>query len=100
VYGVPALLLGSVTPYTARLFIHSLGRVGTGVGQVSGFSTVGSIAGTLGTAFYLVTWMGTRWLIISNGLLLVGLGAMLVLADALHRGAVAAPAPAENPSEA
>lgn len=84
-FGVPAILLGSVTPYTARLFIHSLGRVGTGVGQVSGSQTVGSIAGTLGTAFYLVTWMGTRWLIISNGLVLVGLGAVLVLADALSK---------------
>jgi len=98
-FGIPALLLGSVTPYTARLFIHSLGRVGTGVGQVSGSSTVGSIAGTLGTAFYLVTWMGTRWLIISNGLLLVGLGAVLVLADALHRGAVAAEAKPGSASE-
>jgi len=84
-FGAPALLLGTVTPYTARLFIHSLGRVGTGVGEVSGSSTVGSIAGTLGTAFYLVTWMGTRWLLISNGLLLVGLGAVLVLADALSK---------------
>jgi len=80
-FGVPALLLGSVTPYTARLFIHTLGRVGTGVGQVSGAQTVGSIVGTLGTAFYLVTKMGTRWLIFSNGLVLVGLGAVLVLAD-------------------
>jgi hypothetical protein len=70
------------------------------VGQVSGFSTVGSIAGTLGTAFYLVTWMGTRWLIISNGLLLVALGAVLALADALHRGPVAAQARADNASEA
>jgi len=95
-FGLPALLLGSVTPYTARLLIHSLGRVGTGVGQVSGFSTVGSILGTLGTAFYLVTWMGTRWLIISNGLLLVGLGAVLALADALHRGPVAAEAQADK----
>ncbi len=84
-FGVPALLLGTVTPYTARLFIHSLGRVGTGVGQVSGSQTVGSIAGTLGTAFYLVTWLGTQWLIIANGLVLVGLGAVLVLTDALSK---------------
>ncbi|MBL7140058.1 MAG: fused MFS/spermidine synthase [Planctomycetes bacterium] len=84
-FGLPALLLGTVTPYTARLFIHSLGRVGTGVGKVSGVSTVGSIAGTLGTAFYLVTWMGTRWLLVSNGLLLLGLGAVLAVAGAVVR---------------
>jgi len=97
-FGLPALLLGSVTPYTARLFIHSLGRVGTGVGQVSGFSTVGSIAGTLGTAFYLVTWMGTRGLLLSNGVVLVGLGVLLALADAVHRGPVAAEARPGNGS--
>ena len=94
-FGAPALLLGSVTPYTARLFIRSLGRVGTGVGKVSGFSTVGSIVGTLGTAFYLVAWMGTRWLLAGNGLLLVGLGALLAVADALYPGALAAEAKAE-----
>jgi len=84
-FGLPALLLGTVTPYTARLFIHSLGRVGAGVGKLSGASTVGSIAGTLGTAFYLVTWLGTQWLLISNGLLLVGLGLVLTAADAATR---------------
>jgi len=94
-FGLPALLLGSVTPYTARLIIRSLGRVGTGVGQVSGCSTVGSILGTLGTAFYLVTWMGTRGLLISNGVLLVGLGAVLAVVDAFHRGPAAAEAEAK-----
>jgi len=82
-FGLPALLLGTVTPYTARLFIHALGKVGTGVGHLYGASTVGSILGTLGTAFYLVAWMGTRWLLASNGLLLVGLGLVLVVADVL-----------------
>ena len=82
-FGLPALLLGTVTPYTARLFIHTLGKVGTGVGHLYGASTVGSILGTLGTAFYLIAWMGTRWLLASNGLLLVGLGLVLAVADFL-----------------
>lgn len=80
-FGLPALLLGTVTPYTARLFIHALGKVGTGVGHLYGASTVGSIFGTLGTAFYLIAWMGTRWLLASNGLLLVGLGLVLAVVD-------------------
>lgn len=80
-FGLPALLLGTVTPYTARLFIHTLGKLGTGVGHLYGASTVGSIVGTLGTAFYLIAWMGTRWLLTSNGLLLVGLGIVLAMAD-------------------
>jgi len=85
-FGLPALLLGSVTPYAARLYIRALAKVGTGVGLLSGVSTVGSILGTLGTAFYLVSWMGTRWLLVTNGLVLVGLGGVLAAADALGGG--------------
>jgi MFS family permease len=95
VFGVPSLLLGSVTPYTARLLIHSLGRVGTGVGQVSGSQTVGSIVGTLGTSFYLIE-EGTRLVLVSNGVLLVVLGVLLAVADTLHREPVAAKSEIEN----
>ena len=81
----PSILLGMVTPYSARLLIHSIPNLGRGVGQLSAVSTVGCILGTLGTAFYLVAWMGTRWLLGANGLLLVGLGAMLALAHLAAR---------------
>ena len=86
----PSILLGMVTPYSARLLIQSIPSLGRGVGQVSAVSTVGSILGTLATAFYLVAWMGTRWLLAANGLVLVGLGAMLVIAHltAHRRGSV------------
>ncbi|HUX15764.1 MAG TPA: fused MFS/spermidine synthase [Phycisphaerae bacterium] len=77
---VPAVLLGMVTPYAAKLLIHALGHLGSGVGKISGLSTVGAIVGTLGTTFYLITWMGTRWLLAANGLVLVGLGLALALA--------------------
>jgi MFS family permease len=76
---IPSLLLGGVSPYAAKLLIHRLGRVGAGVGVVSGISTAGAILGTLGTAFELITWMGTRWLLATNGLVLIGLGVMLVV---------------------
>jgi MFS family permease len=78
-FGAPATLLGMVTPYAAKLLIHTLGHLGSGVGKISGISTVGAIVGTLGTAFYLVAWMGTRWLLAANGLMLVGLGLALAL---------------------
>jgi len=76
---VPSVLLGMVTPYAAKLLIHALGHLGAGVGKISGLSTVGAIVGTLGTTFYLITWMGTRWLLAANGLVLVGLGLALAL---------------------
>jgi len=81
----PSILLGTVTPYSARLLIQSIPSLGRGVGQVSAVSTVGSILGTLATAFYLVAWMGTRWLLAANGLVLLGLGMMLALAHLAAR---------------
>jgi len=86
-FGAPSLLLGMVSPYAARLFVRAMGRLGTGVGKVYGVSTLGSIAGTLGTSFFLVGWMGTRWLLVGNGLLLVGVGAALAGVSALWRPA-------------
>lgn len=82
---LPSVLLGMVSPYAAKLLIRALGRVGSGVGKVSGVSTLGAILGTLGTSFYLITWMGTRWLLAANGLVLLALGAMLVLAELATR---------------
>jgi len=81
----PAVLLGMVTPYAARLLVRAIPSLGRGVGQVAAVSTVGSILGTLGTAFYLVTCMGTRWLLAANGMVLVGLGVMLAAAHLATR---------------
>lgn len=77
---LPSYLLGMISPYSARLLIHRLPRLGTGVGMISGWSTLGSIVGTLGSTFYLIQLMGTRALIRLNGALLiaVGLGAVAV----------------------
>ncbi|MBE3123562.1 MAG: fused MFS/spermidine synthase [Planctomycetes bacterium] len=80
-FGPPTLLLGMVSPYAARLFVYGMPNIGADVGRLYGISTVGSIIGTLGTAFYLISWMGTRWILLSNGLLLVALGLTLAMMD-------------------
>ena len=78
-FGAPALLLGMVTPYAAKLLIRTIPHVGTCVGYISGVSTAGAILGTLGTTFYLVGVLDTPWILASNGLVLVGLGLALAL---------------------
>ncbi len=77
---LPSFLLGMVSPYSARLLIRRLPRLGSGVGTISAWSTLGSIAGTLGSTFYLIQLVGTRTLIQLNGALLiaVALGAFVV----------------------
>lgn len=57
---LPTVFLGAVSPYSVRLLVHDLARLGRSVGLLYGFSTAGSIAGTLGTAFFLILWIGTR----------------------------------------
>jgi hypothetical protein len=84
-FGLPSILLGMVSPFSARLYVQALGQMGAGVGQVYGISTAGSIVGTLCTAFYLIGWLGTKWLLITNGLTLVGLGMFLAVAALLLR---------------
>ena len=73
------------TPYAIKLLVDAIPRLGSGVGKVSGISTLGAILGTLGTAFYLVAWMGTRHLFRLNGLILLCLGLLLTVADARSR---------------
>jgi sulfite exporter TauE/SafE len=58
-------------------------NLGAGVGLISGVSTLGGITGTLGTAFYLVSWMGTRLLFASNGIVLLVAGLALIVVDRL-----------------
>ena len=84
-FGLPAVLLGMVSPYAARLFVREMPQMGTHLGQLYGVSTVGSIFGTLGTAFYLISLMGTRSLLSMNGGVLLGLGAALVVANSLRQ---------------
>jgi len=84
-FGLPAVLLGMVSPYAARLFIREMPHMGASLGQVYGVSTIGSILGTLGTAFYLIAIMGTRSLLSLNGAVLLALGAALVVAGSMRR---------------
>jgi hypothetical protein len=83
IFGPPTLLLGMVSPYGARLYIQNMPSMGADVGRLYGISTVGSIAGTLITAFYLIGELGTEDLLLANGLALVEVGVVLVLAELL-----------------
>jgi len=78
---VPVMLLGVYSPFAIRLVLHATQQSGTVSGTVYGVSTAGSIAGTLGTTFFLIPAIGTRaitlWLGVVGvacGMFLVGLG--------------------------
>jgi spermidine synthase len=41
------------------------------VGKIYAFSTLGSILGTFATGFYLISWMGTRSILFTTGVILI-----------------------------
>ena len=68
---VPAMLMAVTSPFVIRLTVRKVSQVGQTAGLVFALSTVGSIAGTLGTAFYLLQAWGTRGVIMRLGVLLI-----------------------------
>ncbi|MFJ2026604.1 fused MFS/spermidine synthase [Streptomyces sp. NPDC087897] len=73
---VPGALLSAVTPFVTKLRLTTLAETGTVVGRLSGVGTCGAIAGTVLTGFVLVSRLPVSSI-------LIGLGALLVLAAAL-----------------
>jgi hypothetical protein len=80
-FGPPTLLLGMVSPYAARLYVHDMPNMGADVGRLYGISTMGSIVGTLVAAFYLIGMFGTIDLLKLSGAFLIGLGSVLIVLD-------------------
>jgi len=88
---VPGMLMAVTSPFIIRLTARSVSQVGRASGMVYAVSTVGSIAGTIGTAFYLVSAMGTKHLLYLLGVSLI-LTALIALALGQSRRAGAAAA--------
>jgi len=95
-FGVPTVLLGTVSPTAVRWLTHRASNSGLNAGLVLAVSTIASFAGCIVTAFYLVT-LSIRHTIGISGVLLLALGGG-VLAYALMHGE-AKPPPAESEPE-
>lgn len=79
---IPGVLMAVTSPFVIRLTAKTLSRVGRTAGAVFAISTIGSIAGTLGAAFYLIPAMGTTALLNMLGFSLI---ATAILALAVGR---------------
>ncbi len=71
IFFVPSCLLGMISPVVVRLTLNNLNKTGNVVGKIYAFSTLGSILGTFATGFYLISWMGTRNILFTMGIILV-----------------------------
>jgi len=87
----PAFGLSGVLPALLRLSIADLGHLGQHTGAMIAVSTVGSLVGTWGTAFYLLTWLGSVTLVAALGGVQVMLGLLWWWRTVAVRSGAAAP---------
>jgi spermidine synthase len=72
-----ALALGLIGPAVAKMALDLGLKPGRTVGNVYAWGALGSIVGTFMTGFYLVSAMGTVWILFSVGIALAVVGAAL-----------------------
>lgn len=70
----PAFGLSGVLPAMLRLAVADMEHVGRHTGRMIALSTVGSLIGTWGTAFFLLSWIGSQALVAWLGTVQVILG--------------------------
>src|SRR5256714_6631799 len=70
-FGGPSILMGMVSPFSVRLSASALERIGNVAGRLYALSTLGSIAGTLVTAFWPIPVIGVNTILKTLGLALV-----------------------------
>ncbi len=83
----PVACLGMFSPFAVRLLMRSAQRSGAVSGGVYGVSTLGSIAGTLGTTFALMPLAGSRAVTVAFGVTGILCGVLVALTGRLGRHA-------------
>ena len=71
---IPSFLLGMVSPVAVKLAVSDLQTTGRVVGKIYAVSTLGSIAGTFVTGFYLIARFGTRATLAGVAVVLIASG--------------------------
>ena len=71
IFFVPSCILGTISPVVVRLTLKSLEDAGNVIGKIYAISTLGAIIGTFITGFFLISWMGTRTIILLIGAVLI-----------------------------
>jgi spermidine synthase len=71
IFFVPSCILGMISPVVVKLTLNNLEKTGNVVGKIYAFSTLGSILGTFATGFFLISWMGTRHILFTIGVILI-----------------------------
>ena len=71
IFFMPGCVLGTISPVVVKLTLQNLEKTGNIIGKIYAFSTLGAIIGTFATGFFLISWMGTRNIIFTMGIVLI-----------------------------
>jgi sugar lactone lactonase YvrE len=83
----PVAFLSACSPFVVRLLLVDLAAGGKTTGLVYSVSTLGNVAGTLATTFYLIPSFGTRAITTAFGVILAVVAGLLYLGKrGLRRG--------------
>ena len=82
-FGLPSVILGSVSPVAVRLKARSIEKLGRTAGRLFAVSTAGSIAGTFLTSFWLIPELGTDQVLASAAVALILAAAAVALVEKL-----------------
>lgn len=77
IFFLPSAALGAISPVVAKLTLQDLTRSGNVIGQIYAYSALGSIVGTFATGFFLISWFGTRVIVLAVGILLLCMGLLI-----------------------
>jgi len=72
-----SLFLGCISPIIVKLDLHTLKETGNTVGRIYAFSTLGSIFGTFITGYFLISFFGTKIIVLAVALILLVLGILI-----------------------
>ncbi|MCX8034099.1 MAG: fused MFS/spermidine synthase [Thermodesulfovibrio sp.] len=77
IFFIPSCLLGMISPVVVKLALQGLEKAGGIVGKIYAFSTLGAIIGTFMAGFFLISFMGTRNIILLMGVILILSGLLI-----------------------
>ncbi|MEN6615656.1 MAG: fused MFS/spermidine synthase [Syntrophorhabdus sp.] len=71
IFFIPGCVIGTISPVVVRLTLKNLENAGNTIGKIYAISTLGAIIGTFVTGFFLISWMGTRTIVLAMGIILI-----------------------------
>ena len=71
IFFIPGCVIGTISPVVVRLTLKNVENAGNTIGKIYALSTLGAIIGTFVTGFFLISWMGTRTIVLVMGIILI-----------------------------